>query len=198
VNGDLQIIRYFCERCGVFPDLDILIPSAKNGHLIVIKFLFKVCKIHHKTFAASFISRAITAASEDGHFLVVQYLVKKCSKSVIELNNGVALWYAIHGGYLNIVKCLCEKGADVNHETRKGSCFKEACRKGDLKIVEYLCEMGAKIDDNSLIIASEYSHVVKYLIMEGGNLKALCPSYQERYAIFVHAKLMVFYSSTIS
>ena len=164
-NGHLAVVKYLYKNGAGFWVNTAFESASENGHLAVVKYL-------RKKRADIRANTAFELASKNGHLAVVKYLHKKGAD--IQTNNNAAIIGASENGHLAVVKYLHKNGADIKADCH--ATIRLASENGHLSVVEYLHQNGASIRmkfDEAMVSASYGGHlaVVKYLHQNGINMQ---------------------------
>jgi len=135
---DMKILLIDCDNIHVTVDYAFIL-AARNGHLSIVKYLFKHGVDIHARRDAAFILSA-----SNGYLSIVKFLVKK--NVDIQSDYNYALRWASHNGHFKIVKILIANGANI-HEQDDYALLASA-HNGHLNIVKFLIENGANIHAN--------------------------------------------------
>ena len=144
----------------------VLIRSANNGHLYIVKLLVKNgVDIHTNE------DMALRYSAEENHLEIVKFLVE--SGADIHACSEYALRTSAEKGHLEIVKFLVESGAN-----KLDLALRLSSRNGHTKIVKFLVESGADIhadSDYALRYSLRYGYleIAKFLVSKGANVSAL-------------------------
>lgn len=135
-----------------------LLKACLIGDLSTVTFLIKNGIDIHANH-----NQALSYSALNGHLEIVKLLIVYGANMLARDSH--ALRYSSLNGHLEIVKLLIACGANVL--AYNGQALQLACLNGHLKIVQLLIGVGANVDDYSLELATENSHieVVKILKM---------------------------------
>lgn len=175
-NGNLDVVKYLCETCGVTKN-DII--SGKNsllgkacckGHIDVIRY---VCDMYGFTIDDVKLGnyKVLKCASEKGHINIVEYF---CEKYNIDINDNntrrdinAILRYASYNDQIDIVKYLCEKFDLLIGDIRSDDNYilKCLCYYGYIDILRYICDKYKFVKSD---IMEDGNHIL-YLACEKNN-----------------------------
>ncbi|KYQ91190.1 hypothetical protein DLAC_08107 [Tieghemostelium lacteum] len=124
-SGNLEMVRYLCERHQLASDINSMNIAAEFGHLEIVKYL------HEKRLEGCSI-RAMNMAARNGHLEVVQFLhfnrTEGCTLDAYD--------QAAENGHYHVLKFL------HNHRSEMGSQYtlSKVIRNGHIDIIRFLYE----------------------------------------------------------
>ena len=171
-NGYLSVVKYLVSM-GIY-DEDAFRSSVINSHLPVVKYLINIGEYN--------LDEIIITSS---NLLVVKFLVD--SGADIHYREDYILRNSARNGHLDIVKFLVSRGANVHANSH--SALMWSAGEGHINIIKYLIELGVNIHTNEdyafkTSVLNGNIESVKFLVEECG----VDPSIHEDYAIKISAR----------